>query len=446
MTAASWPFEITPLERWISEKTGVAGPPELERLQEYQLEKLRGTLRLVQTKSRFYMARLGAFPPEEMTCLDDLQRLPFTSASDIASCPEDFLCVSPRDISRIVTLSTSGTTGQPKRVFFTADDQELTVDFFHRGMTTMAAPGDRVMIFMPGSLPGSIGDLLSKGLSRFDCAPVVYGPIRDFADAYDALLREKIDVLVGIPSQILRLARTPASKKPALKSVLLSADTVPAAVARAVGDAWNCPVFGHYGMTETGLGGGVECAARDGYHLREADLLFEIVDPESGLPVPDGEYGEVVFTTLTRRGMPLLRYRTGDRSRFMTAPCPCGSVLRRLERVSGRLGDAAALQGGRTISIAALDELVYADPSVLAYSAVLTSENGADRLILTIETAGNHDIAAFDKGPLHDKIDALAQGLVTKGCLLLDIRPGTVGFFTSGTLKRRLDDRRVRQP
>ncbi len=105
-------------------------------------------------------------------------------------------------------------------------------------------------------------------------------------------------------------------------------------------------MFNHYGMTEMGLGGGVDCRALTGYHLREADLYFEIVDPVDGRPLPDGEPGEVVFTTLTRRGMPLIRYRTGDLARFLPGSCPCGTVLRRLDHVQGRLAGRVKVGGG----------------------------------------------------------------------------------------------------
>ena len=163
----------------------------MDRLREYQLDRLRETLRLVRDKSRFYRERLAHFNPDDIRTMADLARLPFTTAADLAANPESFLCVPPSQIGRIVTLSTSGTTGRPKRLFFTDADQELTVDFFHRGMTTMAATGDRVMVFMPGTSPGSIGDLLAKGLARFGCPSIVYGPIVDFRDAYSALLQQK---------------------------------------------------------------------------------------------------------------------------------------------------------------------------------------------------------------------------------------------------------------
>ena len=106
-------------------------------------------------------------------------------------------------------------------------------------------------------------------------------------------------------------------------------------------------MYNHYGTTEMGLGGGVDCAAHAGLHLREADLLFEIVDPASGAPLAAGEEGEIVFTTLTREAMPLVRYRTGDLGRFAVEPCPCGSSLRLLAPVRERLDDVATLAGRR---------------------------------------------------------------------------------------------------
>lgn len=431
-------MDRTPLENWISAKTGIKGRPDLPKLREYQLKKLRETLRLVMANSRFYKERLAGVSPDSVQSMADVARLPFTHPEDIAERGTDFLCVPPREVGRIVTLSTSGTTGNPKRIYFTEADQELTTDFFHHGMTTFTDDTDRVMIFMPGSTEGSVGSLLTKGLARFGCGAVVYGPVRDYEDAMKALIREKITSVVGIPSQILTLSRTGGAEKVRLKSVLLSADYVPKRASEYISSVWGAEVYGHYGMTETGLGGGVECRARDGYHLREADLLFEIIDPSSGLPVPDGEWGEIVFSTLTRRGMPLLRYRTGDRSRFLAAPCPCGTVLRRLDRVAGRLSEAVLLPGGGTLSITQLDELILAEPSVLTYRAALTRRNGIDVLALTVKSAG----APIDPAALSRRLDPLLGGLLRDGRLRLEIYGGDVDFFTTGTLKRRIADDR----
>ncbi len=132
--------------------------------------------------------------------------------------------------------------------------------------------------------------------------------MQDVAQTLNVLHRERATGVVGVPVQVLSLVRAVAQKlpRPHLKSVLLTMDHVPDAIVQAVEAAWGGTVYNHYGMTEMGLGGGVECAARQGYHLREADMYFEIVDPETGDPLPDGQYGELVFTTLTRQGMPLI--------------------------------------------------------------------------------------------------------------------------------------------
>ncbi len=435
-------MDMTPLENWISERTGISGRPDLPRVQEYQLCKLQETLRYVITKSRFYREHLRGISPDSIQSMDDISLLPFTYPEDISSRGTDFLCVSPREIGRIVTLSTSGTTGSPKRIFFTDEDQERTIDFFHHGMTTFTDTSDRVMIFMPGSTEGSVGDLLSKGLARFNCASVVYGPIKDYADALYALIDEKITVLVGIPSQILTLSRYNGEETRAqrlkIKSVLLSADYVPRAAASTISEAWGAKVYSHYGMTETGLGGGVECLARNGYHMRDADLLFEIVDPISGLPVKDGEYGEIVVSTLTRRGMPLIRYRTGDRSRFLTQSCPCGTVLRRLDHVSGRIKEAITLSGGQRLSITQLDEIILSDKAVASYAAEIVNQNGCDCLSITIRPA-NKD---FQAQRLRQNLQAFFESYLKQGHMALDIQCGDIGFFTTGTSKRYIADKR----
>jgi phenylacetate-coenzyme A ligase PaaK-like adenylate-forming protein len=287
----------------------------------------------------------------------------------------------------VVTLASSGTTAPAKRLHFTAEELELTVDFFHHGMSTLVEPGDRVLILMPGELPGSVGDLLVKGLGRMDVEGIIHWPVGAAEEVIAGIAARQIDTLVGLSGQVLALVRHPAaSLLPAgrIRSVLLSADYVPNAVVREIRRIWECPVFNHYGMTEMGLGGGVDCRALSGYHLREADLYFEIVDPVDGHPLPDGETGEVVFTTLTRRGMPLIRYRTGDLAAFLLEQCPCGTVLRRFGHVQGRLSGRVNLGDGLSLDSADLDEALYPLPRLINYHAEILLKKGRDTLVLTI--------------------------------------------------------------
>jgi phenylacetate-CoA ligase len=422
--------EMTSLEKWVEGRLKVKGRVSLPRLQEYQIAQFRETVAYVKLNSRFYKQHLQDIDPDSIQSMKDIESIPFTEPEMLAGHFNDFLCVSPRDISRIVTLSTSGTTGRPKRIAFTPEDQELIVDFFHHGMRTLVQSSDRVLIFMPGETEGSVGDLLSKSLSRLGCESILFGPVVDYGNALKTLLDAKPDCAVGIPSQLFALSRISANRT-SLKSVLLSADCSSPAVIDSLKLAWGCEVYDHYGMTEMGLGGALECSAHQGYHMRDADLLFEIIDPVGGRPVKDEEYGEIVFSTLTRRGMPLIRYRTGDWSRLLTPLCPCGSVLKRMERISGRYNQAVQLQDGSRISMGELDEIMYREPCVSAYSAELRMEGGCDCLVLTVASSEGHAIES----------ERIAAELCSRK-LKLVVRVGDPGYFTNGTAKRFISDKR----
>jgi len=396
--------KLTPLEPWIQSKIGPqrAGLHRSD-LEAYQLDRLRQTIHLAREKSRFYSNHLAGVPGE-LSRLEDLARLPFTTPEDIRNQGLQFVCVSQSEIQRVVTLDSSGTTGSPKRIYFTQADQELTIDFFHHGMSTFTSAGDRVMILLPHERPGSVGDLLAIGLERLGAIPVRYGPVRNLADVWNAnqvMQERQVNLLVGAPTNVLTLARFWESQwldspiKP--EQVLLSTDHVPQAIVAALEGTWGCTVYNHYGMTEMGLGGGVECQMRRGYHLREADLYFEIIDPHTGQPVPHGAWGEIVFTTLTRQAMPLIRYRSGDLSRFIPGRCECGTILKTLEtvrrRLSGRVALDQTVKAGIAIeehdlgagnpyffTMADLDEALFPIPQLVNFSASLVNSEGRDRL------------------------------------------------------------------
>ena len=121
-----------------------------------------------------------------------------------------------------------------------------------------------------------------------------------------------------------------------MRTILLAAQYISQADKDTIEDSWGIKAYEHYGMTEMGLGGAMACEERIGYHPREADIFFEIIDPDTGEVLPEGEKGEVVFTTLTRQAMPIIRYRTGDFSKWLPGDCACGSILKRLGKVDDR--------------------------------------------------------------------------------------------------------------
>jgi len=441
---------ITPLEDWVRRKIGLDRGLALTRsaIDRYQLQALNQTLDHARQNSPFYREHLAGIPQTPLTDFERLAALPFTTDEDIRRDPLALVCASQDRIARVVTLETSGTTGTPKRLFFTAADQALTVDFFHHGMATLVGPGQRVLILMPGQAPGSVGDLLVRGLSRMQVEGVVHGPVHEPAAAIDQALKEKVDCLVGIPVQVLAMAshRQGPALAGKIANVLLSTDYVPDAIVARIQQRWNCRVFKHYGMTEMGLGGGVECSARRGYHLREADLYVEIVDPVTGQPLADGNTGEMVFTTLTRNGMPLIRYRTGDMAAFRLDSCACGTVLKTLGTVQARRKSMLRMGRGKTLSIADLDERLFALEGVIDYQVRMSDNLGVDYLTLKIVASQSASFSAMKVSAGKAVLAVAAVRSAVDECrLTLDVQV-TDGPLTvsTGTGKRRIEDCRER--
>jgi phenylacetate-coenzyme A ligase PaaK-like adenylate-forming protein len=194
-----------------------------------------------------------------------------------------------------------------------------------------------------------------------------------------------------------------------------------------------------------GLGGAVECPVRDGYHLREADLLFEIVDPDTGQPLNNGEVGEIVITTLTRQGMPLIRYRTGDLSHIIPEPCSCGSATRRIGAVEGRLDGRIALSNGSILTLPDMDEALFPVEGLLNYSAILTAGNGSDNLEIDICVEREGVCSPQKILKALKNITVISNGLADGSLRILPILLSKAGWFTTGVAKRMIRDCRKQQ-
>ncbi len=368
-------MKVTPLEDWIIDKSGIKEKkPEL--LAEYQLNKLRETLYYVKKNSRFYGERLGSIDEDKINSFNDFKNIPFTYPYHIRQNPLNFLCMPQGEITRIVTIKSSGTSGAEKRIYFSEQDLNLTIDFFKVGMSCLTDKNDRVMVLLPGESFGSIGDLLKKALEMSNVECINHGVVVDPEKTAKSIMENDITCIVGIPMQVLNLSRLKRDVfKSRIKKVLLSTDYVPDVLIHELTHQYGCKVFAHYGMTEMGYGGGVECGALDGYHMREADLYLEVVNPDTGEAVPDGQSGEVVFTTLTRKAMPFIRYRTGDIASFASNPCACGTFLKTMKKVLGRIANKVLIGENQFLYLRELDETILKFKEVLDYQAYIADEN-----------------------------------------------------------------------
>ncbi|WP_346654797.1 DVU_1553 family AMP-dependent CoA ligase [Desulfovibrio desulfuricans] len=343
-------FGSCPLDIWLARQCGARSSGELPgRLAIAQTALLRSTLRQA-VRGAFYAARLRECKLD-ITSVGDLERLPFTTAEDLRNWG-DFLCVSQGDVQRMVTLHTSGTTGQPKRLAFTDADLARTRDFFAVGMSQLVGAGQRLAVLLPGAeRPDGVADLLRQALGAAGVDVLAPPPEVHATPSPDAdpcaepgkalaqwLEQAKPHCLVAAPAQLaLLLKHFPHRGPQGLAGILTSAEPLDDALGLALRRAWQCEILDHYGLTETAYGCAVECPAHQGFHVRELDVLIEIVDISGRKILAPGEEGEVVITTLQRQAMPLVRYRTGDVACLLPAPCACGSPLRRLGPVRGRI-------------------------------------------------------------------------------------------------------------
>ena len=337
----------TNLENWI-ENTEALPRLTREGLDALQLRRLNETLERVKLRDGFYKDY-----PEKLEKLEDLGKLPFTTAEEIAAHPEKFLTTSQSEVSRVISGATSGTTGISKRVFYTETDTTHTVGFFAAGISEMLRSGEKCLIAFPFTGAFGLGDLIAKAVESLGGIPVKAGYGQNWGRLIDLVKAERPETYIGFPVALLGLLRMYGDDFP-IRRALVSADACPAGVMEELEKGLGNKLYPHYGSRECGLGGAVTCSAFEGMHLRENHMIPEIID-ENGNVLPDGEYGELVITTIGMEAMPLIRYRTGDYTRILP-PCPCGGVTKRIDTVSR--------QGGE-ISMDALDSALFRIPEMV---------------------------------------------------------------------------------
>lgn len=423
-------------------RLGISGRLEREGLQEAQMAALRATVLHAKARSPWYRERLAGVEAETLRRPADLARLPFTTGADVAAFGPRMVCVPQGEVARIVTLQTSGSTGAPKRLHFTRDDLDGTLDFFLHGMLNLAGREDRVLAVLPFSQPDSTGDLLIRALTGGGVRCAGLWPPAEAVELAGFIVAGAYSCVVGLPQHLLALSETLPFG--AVRTMLLCSDYAPPVLRRRIEEACGCGTFLHYGTTETGLGGGVECEAHDGCHLRESDLLLEIVDPATGAVLGEGEEGEVVVTTLGRKAMPLLRYRTGDLARLTTRPCACGGVTARLYDIAGRRR-ACALRGGFSVTSRDLDDRIFGVDGLLDYRAVLHTQQGRDSLGIEFLAGAGHDRLEREVAQAAMRVPAVAAA-VEFGALALGPMRRVDAFSPSHTVKRTITDQRGSMP
>lgn len=371
---------------------------------EYKLWQLKKTVRRVRTKSPFYrrLFEKAGVTEDDLHSLADIAKLPFTFPADLAGTSYSLLCTSQGEVEKPVTFYSSGSTGTKKRIFFSMADIQKILDFLPRGMNTVIGRDEaRVLVFLQNSQGRGIGSILAQSLNAFG----MQGWTADLQDSTDDILRatveHKINVWFGDAITIYRATRV-LEKQADLRSlgmqcIFITMSNIPQSMIDYLHSAWGCRVSTHYGLTESGWGLAVDCDVCPGYHYDELDHIVEVVDPETGGPVPEGQEGEVVLTNISRECMPLIRYRTGDIATLTRSVC--GSHLMTLGHIRRRK-EGATEYNGHYIYPALFDEVLFSTDGLLDYRIFL--EGG--RISLEVEVL---DEADFDAVGLKERLMAL---------------------------------------
>lgn len=371
---------------------------------EYKLWQLKKTVRRVRTKSPFYrrLFEKAGVTEDDLHSLADIAKLPFTFPADLAGTSYSLLCTSQGEVEKPVTFYSSGSTGTKKRIFFSMADIQKILDFLPRGMNTVIGRDEaRVLVFLQNSQGRGIGSILAQSLNAFG----MQGWTADLQDSTDDILRatveHKINVWFGDAITIYRATRV-LEKQADLHSlgmqcIFITMSNIPQSMIDYLHSAWGCRVSTHYGLTESGWGLAVDCDVCPGYHYDELDHIVEVIDPETGGPVPEGREGEVVLTNISRDCMPLIRYRTGDIATLTKSVC--GSHLMTLGHIRRRK-EGATEYNGHYIYPALFDEVLFSTDGLLDYRIFL--EGG--RISLEVEVL---DEALFDAVGLKERLMAL---------------------------------------
>jgi len=214
--------------------------------------------------------------------------LPFVTAKDLRDEPYRMLCVSLSGVQRVFTLYTGGTSGAPKKVFFSAADFDGITDYMGAAMRSVAVGGGiaedafKAYIILPDGKPESQQKSLARGVERVGGVPILGDLALGVDEQIERIAKSRPDILFGPVSRIykmsLRARETADLKQLGVKVIFTTSEYMPPSMRQRLEDIWNAEVFTHYGMTEMGWAGGVECQAHEGFHFNEVDFLLEIID------------------------------------------------------------------------------------------------------------------------------------------------------------------------
>ena len=363
-------------------------------ISESQLKLVNSQVQRLVASGNYFGQRLQEAGITEVLTEEDFLALPFSEKEDLRNCyPLGVSAVDEREIVRI--HSSSGTTGTPVIIPYTAKDIDDWAEQFKRCYELAGITAEDRIQITPGYGLWTAGIGFQAGAEKLGAMVVPMGPgntekqlqfmvdlqstVIGATSSYALLLAEEIEKR-GMKGQI------------ALTKGVIGSERWGKKMRDRVKEGLGISIYDIYGLTEVyGPGIGISCDAEDGMHYWDDYLYIEIVDPATGEPLPDGEWGEIVITTLVKEGAPLIRFRTHDLSRIIPGTCPCGCAFPRIDALQGRSDDMVKIHGVNVFP-RQIEEILQTFPALSSeYQIRLSHLEGRDTMRIYVETDGTQD-------------------------------------------------------
>ncbi|MDS1029342.1 phenylacetate--CoA ligase [Bacillota bacterium LX-D] len=416
-----------------------------KEMQDLQLKRLQETVSRVYDRVPFYRQSFDSLgvKPEDIQSLADLQKLPFTTKNDLRdNYPFGLLAVPKKDLIRI--HASSGTTGKPTVVGYTRNDLEKWSDLVARVITQAGGTSEDIaqIAFGYGLFTGAFG--LHYGFEKIGTAVV---PTSVGNTEKQLMLMQDFGstILISTPSYALYMAEVAQEKgidtaKLPLRLGLFGSEGSTEEMRSELESRWNIIATDNYGLSEI-MGPGVagECQYKQGMHVAEDHFIVEVIDPETGETLPYGELGELVFTTITKEGLPLIRYRTKDLSVLNPEPCSCGRTSVRMSKVKGRTDDMLIIKGVNVFPTQIESVLIQMEGITPQYQLVVTRKGYLDELEIKVEVADDWFTGRFNElEALEKRITQKLFSVLSLNAKVRLVEPKSLARF-EGKAKRVLD-------
>ncbi|MBE6357463.1 MAG: phenylacetate--CoA ligase [Lentisphaerae bacterium] len=419
----------------------------VETLRDIQLTRLQKIVRHAYDNVEFFRKRMDDMQvkPDDVKTLTDIQKLPFSKKVDLRDTYPFGLCAVP--MSEVVRLhASSGTTGKPIVVAYTKEDLDVWAEVMKRGLAGAGlSKNDIIQIaYGYGLFTGGLGAHCGCEALGATVVPASVGNtqrqvmlMRDFG----------VNGICCTPSYFLHLIEQAALSGIDMRELpvrvgIFGAEPWSQGMREQLEKGAGIEAFDIYGLSEIiGPGVAIECTEHSGMHVFEDHFYPEIIDPDTGEVLPDGEMGELVLTTLSKYAMPMIRYRTRDLTRIIAEPCKCGRTIRRIDRISARSDDMFIIRGVNVFP-SQIESALLTVPGVSAnYLIILTTENGMDNIELNVEMSPevfSDQVKELEN--LQRKIVRAVESVIGLRIRIKLVAPQTIAR-SEGKAKRVLDQR-----